>query len=230
MNSGVDLDQEIGPELALRAYALGVFPMATSADADNLNWYFPDQRGIIPLDKFHLPRRLEKTVRQRRFKVRYDTAFEEVVDLCAEKTPTRHDTWINDKIKALFAELHWLGHAHSVESWLNGTLVGGIYGLQIGGVFFGESMFSRARDASKVALVHLVAQLRWGGFAVFDTQFTNKHLTQFGVTTIPGEAFQDLLVTARDMDAVLRPDEDEEAVNAFLEEARKRRSEAPRRP
>jgi len=217
MSTGVDLDQEIGPELALRAYALGVFPMATSADSEKLNWYFPNQRGVIPLDAFHIPRRLAKTVRQRRFDIRYDTAFSDVVDGCAAATVRRRDTWINSKIKALFVDLHKLGHAHSIETWLNDDLVGGIYGLRLGGVFFGESMFSRVRDASKVALVHLVGQLRWGGFTLFDTQFTNRHLDQFGVTTMPAQRFQRALLDARDVDASFKPDEDEAAVEALLD-------------
>lgn len=226
MNDRVDLDQEIGPELALRAYSLGVFPMAISADSPKLNWYFPEQRGIIPLERFHLPRRLEKTVRQGRFEVRYDTAFEAVIDGCAQPTERRADTWINTKIRELFTGLNELGHAHSIEAWLDGTLVGGIYGLRLGGVFFGESMYSRARDASKVALVHLVAQLRWGGFTLFDTQFTNRHLTQFGVVTMPSDDFQQALFDARAIPAAFRPDEDGEAVASLIAECRIRRESA----
>lgn len=227
MSTGVDLDQEIGPELALRAYALGVFPMATSADSDKLNWYFPNQRGVIPLDRFHVPKRLAKTVRQGRFDVRYDTAFAGVIEGCAEPTERRQDTWINPKIKSLFQELHQLGHAHSVETWLNGALVGGIYGLRLGGAFFGESMFSRVRDASKVALVHLVAQLRWGGFTLFDTQFTNRHLDQFGVTTMPAQRFQRALLEAREVDAALNPEDDRRAVAALLDYCKNRQENDP---
>ena len=225
MTDRVDLEEEIGPELALRAYSLGVFPMAVSADSPKLNWYFPEQRGIIPLDRFHLPRRLEKTVRQGRFRVRYDTAFAEVVEGCAEQTPRRTDTWINGKIKELFAGLHEMGQAHSVETWLDGALVGGIYGLRLGGVFFGESMYSRARDASKVALVHLVAQLRWGGFILFDTQFTNRHLGQFGVTTIGADDFQRALFDSRAIDARLRPEQDARAVEDLIADCRRRRKD-----
>ncbi len=227
MSSGVDLDQEIGPELALRAYALGVFPMATSATSDKLNWYFPNQRGVIPLDRFHVPKRLAKTVRQGRFDIRYDTDFLGVIDGCAEPTERRKDTWINPKIKSLFDELHQLGHAHSVETWRDGTLVGGIYGLRLGGAFFGESMFSRVRDASKVALVHLVAQLRWGGFTLFDTQFTNRHLDQFGVTTMPAQRFQRALLEAREIDAVLKPQDDGRAVAALLDFCKNRQENGP---
>ncbi|MEM1318291.1 MAG: leucyl/phenylalanyl-tRNA--protein transferase, partial [Pseudomonadota bacterium] len=176
--SNVDnLMLEITPEVLLKAYASGIFPMADSADDPGLFWVEPDYRGIIPLDEFHTPKRLARTIRQEKFDLRINTSFERVVDLCAEEAPDRKETWINQRIRKLYSELHHMGHAHSVESWLDGELVGGLYGVSLGGAFFGESMFSRARDASKVALAHLVDRLNINGFTLLDTQFNTEHLS-----------------------------------------------------
>lgn len=172
-------------DLLLRAYGMGIFPMARSRHDPRLYWIDPDQRGIVPLETFHVPRSLRKTLRRGQFEIRCDTAFEEVMEGCSEATSDRPDTWINDEIVRLFIELHRLGLAHSVETWLDGQLVGGLYGLSLGAAFFGESMFSRVTDASKVALVHLVARLKVGGYTLLDTQFVTTHLSRFGATEIP---------------------------------------------
>jgi len=164
---------------------MGIFPMADSRTDTELHWIDPKLRGVLPLDTFHIPRSLKKTLKRGTFEMRVDTAFAQVIGLCAESKETREDTWINDTIIELFTELHERGFAHSVESWFDGVLVGGLYGLALGRAFFGESMFSRATDASKVALVDLVARLKRGGFTLLDTQFVTEHLTQFGVTEIP---------------------------------------------
>jgi len=187
---------ELTPQILLRAYALGVFPMAESADSKELYWFDPDERGIIPLESFHVPRRLKRVVRQGRFEVRIDSDFPAVVRGCAEATDTRPNTWINPEIEQLYAGLHRLGAAHSVESWRDGRLVGGLYGVALGGAFFGESMFSRETDASKVALVHLVARLRRNGFVLLDTQFVTEHLRSFGAIEIPRPAYKRRLAAA----------------------------------
>jgi len=176
---------ELSPELLLRAYAAGLFPMAESAEDPDLFWIDPDPRGVLPLDRFHLPRRLRRTLRSAQFDIRVDTAFEAVMRGCAEPTDIRPKTWINDEILRLYGALHEQGFAHSVEAWREGELVGGLYGVALRGVFFGESMFSRATDASKVALVHLVARLVAGGFRLLDTQFVTDHLRRFGAVEIP---------------------------------------------
>ena len=186
----------VTPDLLLRAYALGVFPMAESRHDRELYWIDPKQRGILPLDRFHVPRSLRKAVRQGIFDLRTDTAFRAVMEGCAEPTPGRPDSWINDEILSLYTALHESGHAHSVEAWRDGRLVGGLYGVAIGAAFFGESMFSREKDASKVALVHLVARLRCGGFELLDTQFVTKHLARFGVVEIDRQRYQGLLQRA----------------------------------
>lgn len=186
----------ITPEILLRAYAAGIFPMAESADDPNLFWVEPEVRGVIPLANFHLPSRLARTVRADPFEIRVDTAFEEVIAACAEARPDRPDTWINTRIRELFGALHGLGHAHSVECWRDGRLVGGLYGLSLGAAFFGESMFHRATDASKVALVHLVARLKRGGYHLLDAQFQTTHLAQFGTQEVPREAYRMLLEAA----------------------------------
>ncbi|MEI8393651.1 MAG: leucyl/phenylalanyl-tRNA--protein transferase [Rhodospirillaceae bacterium] len=184
---------DLNPDLLLRAYARGLFPMAESADAEDLYWFDPEQRGILPLEAFHVPRSLRKTVRRGAFEVRVNTAFAEVVAACAAARPT---TWINPEIARAYGELRSLGHAHSVESLLDGRLVGGLYGVSLGGAFFGESMFSHATDASKVALVHLVARLRRNGFVLLDTQFITTHLSQFGAVEIPRLEYHRLLESA----------------------------------
>ena len=183
-------------ELLLRAYSVGLFPMAEDRDDPNLHWIDPEVRGVIPLDRFHVPRRLARTVRQGDFDVRVDTAFEPVMAACAEATPQRPKTWINDTILTLFGELFARGFAHSVECWRDDRLVGGLYGIALRGAFFGESMFSRERDASKVALVHLVERLRRGGFTLLDTQFVTAHLTAFGAAEVPRDAYRELLARA----------------------------------
>ena len=176
---------ELSPELLLRAYAAGLFPMAESAEGPDLFWIDPDPRGVLPLDQFHLPRRLRRTLRSSQFEIRVDTAFEAVIRGCAEPTEIRPKTWINDEILRLYRALYEQGFAHSVEAWREGELVGGLYGVALRGVFFGESMFSRTTDASKVALVHLVARLVRGGFRLLDTQFVTDHLRRFGAVEIP---------------------------------------------
>jgi leucyl/phenylalanyl-tRNA---protein transferase len=176
---------ELSPDLLLRAYAAGLFPMAESAEDPDLFWIDPDPRGVLPLDRFHLPRRLKRTLRSGQYEVRIDTAFEAVMRGCAEPTEMRPKTWINEEIFRLYGALHEQGHAHSVEAWRAGELAGGLYGVALRGVFFGESMFSRSADASKVALVHLVARLVKGGFRLLDTQFVTDHLRRFGAVEIP---------------------------------------------
>ncbi|HEX3537885.1 MAG TPA: leucyl/phenylalanyl-tRNA--protein transferase [Stellaceae bacterium] len=184
------------PEILLHAYAAGIFPMAEGADDPELFWVDPTRRGIIPLDRFHVPRRLARVLRQGRFAVRCDTAFTEVMQGCAEASETRPSTWINDEILRLYAALFARGNAHSVECWLEDELVGGLYGVSLGGVFFGESMFSRVTDASKVALVGLVARLRAGGFRLLDTQFLTPHLARFGGIEISRARYHRLLAEA----------------------------------
>lgn len=174
----------------LRAYAAGIFPMAETADDPSLFWVEPEIRGVIPLDRFHLPGRLARTVRSDRFEVRVDTDFEAVISACAEARPDRPETWINRRIREIFGELFKLGHVHTVECWRETRLVGGLYGLALGGAFFGESMFHRETDASKVALVHLVARLRHGGFRLLDAQFQTAHLAQFGTQEVPQSAYR----------------------------------------
>jgi leucyl/phenylalanyl-tRNA--protein transferase len=171
-------------EIVLRAYAQGVFPMAERRDDPELFWVSPEWRGIIPLDAFHVPKRLARTVRSDRFTVTSDTCFTEVMRQCAAPAPGREQSWINDEILRLYAGLHEGGHAHSLETWRDGKLVGGLYGVSLGAAFFGESMFSRETDSSKVALVHLVARLRVGGFTLLDTQFITDHLARFGTVEI----------------------------------------------
>jgi leucyl/phenylalanyl-tRNA--protein transferase len=183
----------INPEELLLAYRLGIFPMAESRHAKDVLWVRPHERGILPLDNFHVPRRLARVVRSNRFDVKVDTAFEDVIRACAESQPDRRETWINDAIIDVFIALHQRGFAHSVETWQNGTLVGGLYGLSVGGAFFAESKFSRVTDASKVALVHLAARLKAGGYTLLDAQFPNPHLNQFGAATVTEERFQFML-------------------------------------
>lgn len=192
---------EIDADMLLRAYAYGVFPMAESRDDPQLYWIDPEARGVLPLDKFHVPRRLKRTIRQRLFDVRIDTSFREVMLGCAEAAPGRDGTWINARILELYTELHERGHAHSVECWRDGKLVGGLYGVSIGAAFFGESMFSRETDASKVALVYLVARLIRGGYKLLDTQFLTTHLAQFGAREISREAYRERLARAIATDA-----------------------------
>lgn len=188
--------QQLTPDLLLRAYACGVFPMAERHDSQDLYWLDPKKRGIIPLKDFHIPKRLARTIRQDVFEVRVDSAFEEVIDACAHLEGERSETWINATIRDLYIRLAQMGHGHSVECWQDGELVGGLYGVRLAGAFFGESMFHRTANASKVALVHLIARLRIGGFNLLDTQFVTKHLSQFGAIEIPRDDYQDLLTEA----------------------------------
>jgi leucyl/phenylalanyl-tRNA--protein transferase len=187
---------EITTDLLMRAYRHGLFPMAETRRGDRLYWLDPERRGILPLDRFHLPRRLERTVLSDAFTVTVDQDFAGTIAGCASAAPGREDTWINPQIERLFGELHQQGHAHSVESRVEGHLVGGLYGVAIGGVFFGESMFSFVRDASKVALVHLVVRLRLGGFELLDTQFVTSHLSQFGAEELPRDEYKARLARA----------------------------------
>jgi leucyl/phenylalanyl-tRNA---protein transferase len=186
----------LSPEILLRAYRAGIFPMAESADDPELFWVDPKRRGILPLDRFHVPRRLRRVVRQERFEVRVDSDFAATLTACAEATEKRPNTWINEEIVRLYSALHRRGAAHSVEAWQAGALVGGLYGVSLGGAFFGESMFSRVADASKVALVHLVALMRTGGYSLLDVQFVTSHLSQFGALEVPRAQYHRLLAEA----------------------------------
>ncbi|WP_417230288.1 leucyl/phenylalanyl-tRNA--protein transferase [Brevundimonas sp.] len=185
-----------GPQQLLRCYADGVFPMGETRDDPRIFLVEPDQRGVIPLDRFHIPTRLRRTVRSEPFVVRVDTAFADVLDACAATGTGREDTWINGPIRRLYLELFAGGHAHCIECWRDERLVGGLYGVTLGGAFFGESMFSRERDASKVALVHLVARLKLGGWTLLDTQFLTGHLAQFGAVETPQAAYLKRLKSA----------------------------------
>lgn len=191
----------ITPEVLLKAYACGIFPMAENADDPSLYWIEPDRRGLLPLDGFHVPRRLARTVRADRFDLRVDSDFEAVIDACAEPRAGRSRTWINDRIRELYCRLHEIGHCHSIEAWRDGALVGGLYGVRLGRAFFGESMFHRERDASKVALVHLVARLRAGGFVLLDTQFVTSHLSRFGALEVSKATYNRLLERALEGEA-----------------------------
>jgi leucyl/phenylalanyl-tRNA---protein transferase len=188
--------EPLSPTLLLKAYASGVFPMAETRDAPSVYWVEPRQRGILPLDGFRLSRSLAKTLKSERFTHRIDTAFAETVAACAESMPGREGTWINDQIFDAVMQLHGLGHAHSVECWREGRLVGGLYGIALGRAFFGESMFSRETDASKAALAHLVARMRAGGYALLDCQFITPHLESLGAIEIARGAYKSLLSSA----------------------------------
>ncbi|WP_237217324.1 leucyl/phenylalanyl-tRNA--protein transferase [Falsiroseomonas oryziterrae] len=187
---------EITPELLLRAYRAGLFPMAESRRGERLYWLDPEQRGVIPLQGFHLPRRLARTVLSGPFEVASNRDFVATLQGCAAPAEGREDTWINHEIERLFTALHRMGHAQSIEVRLGGELVGGLYGVTLGGVFFGESMFSRVRDASKVALVHLVARMRVLGYRLLDAQFQTGHLAQFGCREVPRAQYKRLLAEA----------------------------------
>jgi leucyl/phenylalanyl-tRNA--protein transferase len=187
---------DITPEVLLKAYACGIFPMAESADDPTIHWIEPEQRGIIPLDRFHVPARLARTVRAQQFTVRIDHDFDAVLAGCAESRPGRAGTWINTRIRTLYRKLYDIGHCHSVEAYDDGKLVGGLYGVNLGCAFFGESMFHRTRDASKIALVHLVARLKAGGFKLLDTQFVTDHLKIFGAIEVPRRQYSKLLEAA----------------------------------
>lgn len=184
---------EITPQTLLKAYSVGIFPMAEAADDPALYWIEPQHRGILPLETAHVPRRLAKTVRNTELEVKIDTDFHAVIDGCAASRPGRRTTWINDRIRQLYGDLFRLGHCHTVEVWHGDHIVGGLYGVALGGAFFGESMFSEERDASKIALVHLIARLLHGGFRLLDTQFVTEHLRQFGTVEVERDEFQRLL-------------------------------------
>jgi leucyl/phenylalanyl-tRNA--protein transferase len=187
---------EITPEVLLKAYACGIFPMAESADDPALYWIEPEKRGIIPLDGFHISRRLARTVRTTRFSVVINRDFDAVIDGCAEPQAGRSRTWINERIRTLYRRLYDHGHCHTVEVYDGDALVGGLYGVSLGAVFFGESMFHRARDASKIALVHLVARLKAGGYRLLDTQFITEHLTTFGAYEVSRRRYHKMLEDA----------------------------------
>jgi len=195
----------IPTDLLLKAYASGVFPMAESASDPEVFWVRPEARGVIPLDAFHVSRSLRKTIRQRPFEIRMDSDFAAVIDACAEEHENRQTTWINAPIREAYIELSRVGHAHSVEAWEAGRLVGGLYGVTLGRAFFGESMFSRRTDASKICLVHLVERLRERGFKLLDTQFTTEHLKNFGAVDITRRRYEALLEEALQGRAVFAP-------------------------
>ena len=207
---------ELTPDMLLRAYAIGVFPMAEDRDDPELFWVDPRMRGVIPLDDFHVPRRLQRTIRSGRYHVTFDHAFDEVIEGCAEATEVRPRTWINDRIVTLYTSLYHMRHAHSVECWHEGEIVGGLYGVSLGGAFFGESMFSRERDTSKVALVHLVARLQTSGFKLLDAQFTTDHLSQFGAREIPRKEYRARLAEALNVEAHFDTVAETEDVSASL--------------
>jgi leucyl/phenylalanyl-tRNA--protein transferase len=196
---------DIPPDLLLKAYASGVFPMAESAADPEIFWVRPETRGIIPLDGFHTPKSLAKTIRQGRFETRIDHDFEGVIDACAEQRTERQSTWINRPIREAYVELHRRGHCHSVEAWRENRLVGGLYGVHLGRAFFGESMFSRERDASKVCLTFLVERMRERGFVLLDTQFTTGHLKRFGAIDVPRGKYEKILADAIQGEARFAP-------------------------
>jgi leucyl/phenylalanyl-tRNA---protein transferase len=191
----------ITPQILLRAYAAGIFPMAESAEDNALYWVEPDERGIIPLDGLKVSQSLRKSVRHGGFDIRVDTDFAGVISQCAARTADRKSTWINTRITSLYTQLHRMGCCHSIESWRDGKLVGGLYGVRIGAVFFGESMFSRVTDASKVALVHLVARLNAGGFKLLDAQFVNPHLERLGAVKMQKADYHTFMEPLLNMDA-----------------------------
>ena len=189
-------DIEITPELIIRAYRAGIFPMAEDAEDEDLFWVSPEMRGIIPLDGFHLSTSLRKAIRKSGFVVKVDTDFEAIIDGCAEPDDGRESTWINNTIRSVYGELFRRGVVHTVEVWDGNELVGGLYGLAIGGAFFGESMFHRRTNASKMAMAHLVERLKAGGFVLLDTQFLTPHLASLGGVEIPREQYEERLAEA----------------------------------
>ncbi len=192
---------KITPDLLIEAYKIGIFPMAHSRDDPKIEFFDPDPRGIIPLETFHIPRSLRKLIRKGIFKVTYNSAFPNVIQGCSQVSRIRPTTWINDEIKTLYHRLFEKGYCHSIEIWRDKNIVGGLYGVSIGAAFFGESMFSLEPNASKVALVHLVASLKQEGFVLLDSQFTNKHLVQFGAINIPRADYKKRLDFAINLEA-----------------------------
>ncbi|MCY4311109.1 MAG: leucyl/phenylalanyl-tRNA--protein transferase [Rhodospirillaceae bacterium] len=211
------MEYRLTAELLLRAYTTGMFPMGKSLGDSDIVWVDPELRGILPLDRFYIPRRLRRTVRNRRFEIRADTTFTAVMKSCATPWRGRRDTWINTEILRAYAELHHLGFAHSVECWLEDDLVGGLYGVSIAGAFFGESMFTRKTDASKVALVHLVARLDHAGYRLLDIQFITDHLKQFGAVAVPRHEYRILLQNALAVNATFPVNLPEEALADYLQ-------------
>jgi leucyl/phenylalanyl-tRNA--protein transferase len=195
----------IPTNLLLKAYASGVFPMAESASDPEVFWVRPEIRGIIPLDGFHVPKSLRKALRRSPLEIRFDSDFEATIEACAESREERRSTWINEPIREAYTQLHHMGHCHSVEAWREERLVGGLYGVSLGRVFFGESMFSKETDASKICLVHLVERLRERGFALLDTQFTTEHLKRFGAVDVPRQQYEQMLADALAGEAVFSP-------------------------
>ncbi len=216
--SARDQDLTLTPEIVLRAYAAGIFPMADSKDSDELYWVDPEYRGIIPLDGFHVPTKLRKVVRRREFEIRLDSDFAGVIAACAASGKGRRETWINSEIVRLYTGLFEIGHCHTVECWKDGALVGGLYGVALKGAFFGESMFSRATDASKVALVHLVALLRAGGYKLLDAQFITEHLRQFGAREVPRPRYHQFLDAALKTEAQFYSGFSSEALGSLADE------------
>jgi leucyl/phenylalanyl-tRNA--protein transferase len=208
---------EVTPDLLLRAYAVGIFPMADGRASNTIYWIDPEKRGILPLEEFHVPRRLRRTVRQGTFEIRCDHDFEAVLAGCAEPRPGRADTWINSEIAGLYRTLNERGHVHTVECWHEDALVGGLYGVSLGGAFFGESMFSRMRDASKVALVHLVARLSAGGYQLLDAQFLTEHLATFGAREIPRLDYRERLARALTVPATFPRTLEPDQMDRFLQ-------------
>jgi len=213
---------EITPELLLQAYRIGVFPMGERRDDPKLYWLDPRLRAVLPLDGFHLPKRLARTVRNGLFEVSADTAFTDTMRACAEPRPGHPESWINDPILDLYGELFARGHAHSIECRRNGGLVGGLYGVSVGAAFFGESMFSRERDASKVALAHLVLRLRLGGYRLLDTQFITSHLAQFGTVEITRADYRRRLADAIAIKAQFYGEVAPDALTGFLQSSTQR--------
>lgn len=191
---------EITPQVLLKAYSCGIFPMAESADDPALYWIEPQHRGVLPLETAHFHKRLLRTIRTTSLTVKIDTDYDGVIDGCSASRPGRTSTWINRRIRELYRQLFERGYCHTVEVWRDDRLVGGLYGVSLQGAFFGESMFSFERDASKIALAHLVARLRAGGYKLLDTQFVTEHLRQFGVVELDRDAFQAELDQALDID------------------------------
>ncbi|HEU6441307.1 MAG TPA: leucyl/phenylalanyl-tRNA--protein transferase [Microvirga sp.] len=200
MTRSADDTITVTPEILLKAYAAGIFPMAEDADDPSLFWVEPRERGIIPLDAFHVPKRLARTIRSDEFEVLIDQDFDAVIAGCAAPATDREKTWINRRIRDLYGQLFDAGFCHTVEVYRDGRLVGGLYGVRLKGAFFGESMFHKERDASKVALVHLVARLKRGGFTLLDTQFVTPHLAQFGAIEIPRRIYKQMLRLAMEHD------------------------------
>ena len=222
MASRDDIAIEITPQVLLKAYSCGIFPMAESAEDTALYWIEPQSRGVLPLDAVHVPRRLARTIRSGAYQVRINSDFHGVIDGCAASRPGRRSTWINTRIRQLYGALYRQGHCHTVETWLDGRLVGGLYGVALGKAFFGESMFSTERDASKVALVYLVARLIHGGFTLLDTQFVTEHLRQFGTIDLEKEAFHkelSLAIAGRASYLALPDDAPPEDILSIIREA-----------